>query len=185
MLRNEAAIFVDGRYTIQVRQQLPADTFEFKHVVKDSDVQWLLEKMTLNSKVGIDTRLHSLEWFREMKLELGQNKVEVIELENNPIDLCWKDRPKPCEEQIMLHEESFTGTSSQVKRKAAAEVIRKRKADFALITQLDSIAWILNIRGNDVPKLPVVRSFVILEKNGEVVFFVDQKNCPSIFRSCR
>ena len=74
VLRNEAAIFVDGRYTIQVRQQLPADTFEFKHVVKDSMLQWLLEKMTLNSRVGIDTRLHSLEWFREMKLELGQNK---------------------------------------------------------------------------------------------------------------
>ena len=181
VLKNEAAIFVDGRYTIQVRQQLPADTFEFKHAVKDPAVQWLLGKMTLNSRVGIDTRLHSLAWFREMKLELGQNKVEAIELENNPIDLCWKDKPKPCEGQIMLHKESFTGTSSQVKRNAAAEVIRKRKADFALITQLDSIAWILNIRGNDVPKLPVVRSFVILDKSGGAVFFVDKKKLPKAF----
>ena len=97
VLRNEGAIFVDGRYTIQVRQQLPADSFEFKHVVKDSMLQWLLEKLTVDSKVGVDTRLHSLEWFRKIKLELGQEQIEIVELENNPIDLCWKDRPKPCE----------------------------------------------------------------------------------------
>ena len=181
VLRNEGAIFVDGRYTIQVRQQLPADSFEFKHVVKDSMSQWLLEKLTVDSKVGVDTRLHSLEWFRKIKLELGQEQIEIVELENNPIDLCWKDRPRPCENQIMLLEESFTGMSSQAKRNGAAKVIQERKADFALITQLDSIAWILNIRGSDVPRLPVVRSFVILEKNGEVVFFVDQEKLPRAF----
>ncbi len=181
VLKSEAAIFVDGRYTIQVRQQLPAETFEFKHVFKDSAVQWLLEKLTLNSKVGIDSRLHSMEWFRKMKLELSQNKIEVAELENNPIDLCWKDRPKPCGGKIMLLKKSFTGISSQLKRNAAAKVIQERKADFALITQLDSIAWILNIRGNDVPKLPVVRSFAILDKNGELVLFVDQEKLPEGF----
>ena len=86
-----------------------------------------------------------------------------------------ENRPKPCEEEVILLGESFTGISSQEKRNKAAEEIKKRKADFALITQLDSIAWILNIRGNDVPRLPVVRSFAILESNGKSYFFVDQK----------
>ena len=181
VLRNSAAIFVDGRYTIQVRQQLPADTFEFKHATKDSPAEWLLEKLAANSKVGIDTRLHSMDWFRKMEHELRQNKIEVVELDKNPIDLCWKDRPKPCDDEIMLLEESFTGISSRTKRDTAAKVIRERKADFALITQLDSIAWILNIRGNDVPRLPVARSFAILESNGEVIIFVDEKKLPENF----
>ena len=107
VLRNSAAIFVDGRYTIQVRQQLPADTFEFKHATKDSPAEWILEKLATGSKVGIDTRLHSLDWFRKMEHELGQNKIEVVELDKNPIDLCWKDRPKPCGDEIMLLEEFF------------------------------------------------------------------------------
>ena len=181
VLRNSAAIFVDGRYTIQVRQQLPADTFEFKHVTKDSPAEWLLEKLATSSKVGIDTRLHSLDWFRKMEHELGQNKIEVVELDKNPIDLCWKDRPKPCDDEIMLLEEFFTGISSRTKRDTAAKVVRERKADFALITQLDSIAWILNIRGNDVPRLPVARSFAILESNGKVIIFVDEKKLPENF----
>ena len=181
VLRNSAAIFVDGRYTIQVRQQLPADTFEFKHVTKDSPAEWLLEKLAANSKVGIDTRLHSLDWFRKMEHELGQSKIEVVELDKNPIDLCWKDRPKPCGDKIMLLEESFTGISSRAKRDTAAKVVKERKADFALITQLDSIAWILNIRGNDVPRLPVARSFAILESNGKVIIFVDEKKLPENF----
>ena len=181
VVKDAAAIFVDGRYTIQVRQQLPADTFEFKHITKDSASEWILERLAVSSKIGIDTRLHSLEWFRKIELDLGQNKIEIVELDNNPIDLCWKDRPKPCDEEIMLLEKSFTGISSQVKRDTAAKVVRERKADFALITQLDSIAWILNIRGNDVPRLPVVRSFAILKSTGEIVIFVNEKKLPEGF----
>ena len=181
LLKNSAAIFVDGRYTIQAHQQLPGDTFEFKHATKDSPAEWLLGKLAASSRVGIDTRLHSLDWFRKMKLELEQNKIDVVELGNNPIDLCWKDRPKPCEEEIMLLEEFFTGMSSRAKRDTAAKLIRERKADFALITQLDSIAWILNIRGNDVPRLPVARSFAILESTGEFTIFIDEKKLPESF----
>ncbi|MBA57811.1 MAG: X-Pro aminopeptidase [Gammaproteobacteria bacterium] len=181
VLKRKTVLFVDGRYTIQVRQQVPDDGFEFKHIIKDHPIAWLSETLMSESRVGIDPRLHSLSWFQETKDILSQKKIELIELTENPIDSKWKNRPEESKEKYTLLDKIYTGTTSEKKRHLASIELKTKKAEFALITQLDSIAWILNIRGKDIPRLPVLLAFGILKNTGEMILFTDPEKLPEGF----
>lgn len=178
VLLDSAAVFVDGRYTIQVRQQVPESLFQFHHLVEEPHAQWLLETLNAAAKVGYDPRMHALKWQLDTKTLLAKKQIELQEVADNPIDLNWHDRPAPGKAPVMLLEDKYTGQDSVSKRQQIGAVIEKKGADSALITQLDSIAWLLNIRGSDVSHVPVLLGFSILGSDGQMALFTDLDKLP-------
>ncbi len=178
VLPESAVIFVDGRYTIQVRQQVPESLYEFHHLVEEPHVEWLLENVIEGASVGYDPRMHSLKWQRETKAKLAKQQIELQPILENPIDLHWHDRPAAGKASVMLLDEKYTGQRSVTKRQHIGEAITKKGADAVLVTQLDSIAWLLNIRGSDVPQVPVLLGFAIVKCDGQMALFTDLDKLP-------
>jgi len=181
VLKTRAAMFVDGRYTIQVRQQVPETSFEFHHLIEEPPTHWLLETLGDDARIGIDSRMHTLSWYQVTKKAFATKNIELIELDDNPIDLHWEDRPIPDHKLAMLLGEEYTGVNSEKKRQMISAEIQKSGADIALISQLVSIAWLLNIRGGDVPRLPVLLAFATLDSKGEMIIYTDPSKLPDAF----
>jgi Xaa-Pro aminopeptidase len=178
VLADSAAVFVDGRYTIQVRQQVPESLFEFHHLVEEPHAQWLANTLSAGSRVGYDPRMHALKWQLETKALLAKKQIELQEVTENPIDRSWDDRPAPGKAPAMLLDEVYTGQDSVSKRQQIGELIASKGADSALISQPDSIAWLLNIRGNDVTHVPILLGFSILGSDGKMAMFTDLDKLP-------
>ncbi len=183
VLADRAAIFVDGRYTVQVRKQVPAELFEFLHLVETPHLDWLADQLRGGSRVGYDSRLHPFTWQQEAEKIFAKAGLDFIELDENLVDACWEDRPQETIETAMMLPEDLTGRSSLDKRHAIAAAIAEEGAEAALIFAADSIAWLLNIRGQDVPCLPVVLGFGLLHADGRMQFFTNPSKIPEGFEA--
>ena len=183
VLRDAAAIFVDGRYTVQVRQQVSEELFEILHLVDEPHVEWLANQLEAGDRAGYDARMHTLEWQRAASKTLESRQISLVEVSENPVDHCWHDRPEPAVYPALLLAKSYTGRDSLDKRRAIGAAIGEKGADAALIFAADSVAWLLNIRGNDIPALPLVLGYALLDKNGEMVFFTNPAKIPRGFRA--
>lgn len=181
ILRERAAIFVDGRYTVQVRQEVPAALFDYHHLIEEPPAQWLAANLPQGARVACDPRLHSLHWYRQTHSALAVAGVELIADTDNLIDRCWHDRPEAVCRPALLLDAAFTGESSGDKRQRIAELLRTGGCDAALLFAPDSVSWLLNIRGTDMPQLPVVQSFAVLAASGELTLFIDPRRLPEGF----
>lgn len=173
ILMDKAALFVDGRYTVQARQQVDASDFLFLHLTQDPLTDWLMTQLPPHSRVGIDARLHSLDWYRKTEQVLDSVQITLHPLQQNPIDQHWQDRPAAPASAVRLFPENVAGESSSAKRQRIAAQLRTQSADALLLTQNESINWLLNIRGNDIPALPVVSAFAILYSNATLDLFIE------------
>ncbi|HEY6131578.1 MAG TPA: aminopeptidase P family protein [Halioglobus sp.] len=181
VLSDRAAMFVDGRYTVQVRAEVSPELFEYHHLVDEPQAQWLAATLPSGARVACDPRLHSLQWYRDTKNTLATAGIELVADTDNLIDRCWLDRPEAVCKPALLLDETYTGESSREKRQRIARDIQARSCDAALIFAPDSVSWLLNIRGTDMPQLPVVQSFALLEASGELTLFVDPQRVPEGF----
>ncbi|HGH6016413.1 TPA: aminopeptidase P family protein [Vibrio mimicus] len=169
---NHAAIFVDGRYTVQVRKQVSAELFEYRHLIEEPYLSWLVQTLPQGSKVGYDPRMHRGSWLTQAQKYLA-GRVLLTPVTGNPIDLLWTDRPAPVVSEMRLMPLSSVGQTSLEKRQLIANALREKNADCVVLTELDSIAWLLNIRGLDVSRLPVLLSHAIVHSDSSVDFFLD------------
>ncbi len=179
LLAGQAALFVDGRYTLQARQQAPAPLFQCRHLIDEPPLEWLASQLHAGQRVGVDPRLHSLRWFRQAEARLARSGLSLVALENNPVDALWLDRPAPGKAAARLYPEQLAGQSSQQKRQAIASQLRQQGLDAALLTQADSINWLLNLRGRDIPCLPVVLGFALLHADASLDLFIDPDKLPA------
>ncbi|MGR5179185.1 aminopeptidase P family protein [Vibrio parahaemolyticus] len=171
--RQSAAIFVDGRYTVQVKKQVPEGIFEYCHLIEQPPLTWAKNTLEPGSRIGIDPRMHRGSWFQNALEQLDGN-FELVATDINPVDLFWSDRPAPQLSQVRLMPLDKVGQSSMDKRTLLGAELVKSGADAAIITELDSICWLLNIRGLDVSRLPVLLSHAILYSDGTTQFFIDE-----------
>ncbi|SON51192.1 aminopeptidase P family protein [Vibrio tapetis] len=178
--QDRAAIFVDGRYTVQVTKQVPSETFEYCHLIENPPIDWICSELKQGAKVAVDARMHSANWLSNSQQKLT-DKGELCILGSNPIDVLWHDRPEAKFTDASLMSEEKSGLSSTAKRHQIAKELIERKADAALLTQLDSICWLLNVRGLDVSRLPVLLSHAIIYNTGNVDFFIDSTRLPAEF----
>ena len=174
LLDNRAAIFVDGRYTLQAQQQVNISVFELHHIAKSSPKKWLAE-MPAKTQLGYDPWLHSPKEVDMLTQACNRANSALIALENNPIDTIWIDQPAAPSNPIVAYSHERAGETSQHKRARIGKLVSKTGATAVLLTAPDSIAWLLNIRGSDLEYTPVPLAFAILLDNGEVQLFV----CPS------
>ncbi|ENM1126590.1 aminopeptidase P family protein [Vibrio parahaemolyticus] len=178
--QDKAAIFVDGRYTVQVTKQVPNELFEYRHLIEEPALDWIQDNLTANASVAIDPRMHSSAWLDMAQAKLA-GKLELNILSSNPIDALWHDRPAPVVSDVRLMPTEAVGQSSESKRKEIAQLVTKAGADSAVITALDSICWLLNVRGLDVSRLPVLLSHAILHADSSVEYFLDPARLPAEF----
>ncbi len=180
---DHAAIFVDGRYTVQVREQVDGQLFDYKSVPAESLAGWLAEVCEDGARIAYDPWLHTWAWVEALEKQVNPKGVTLIPLASNPIDAVWADRPEPSAAVATVHDETLAGRSSADKRAAVADWLVKEGHDAVVIPALDSVAWLLNIRGADVSHTPVALSYVIARKDGSAELFIaPEKVTPELTR---
>ncbi|NYT40925.1 aminopeptidase P family protein [Sphingomonas sp. R-74633] len=172
VLSSEAAIFTDGRYTLQVRQQVSADDWEYVGVPATSIATWLGKHAPEGGRIGYDPWLHTRAWVEEAKKALAEKGAELVAVNTNPIDAVWPDKPAPSDATLAVQTDDLAGKSSPAKRAEIADWLAERKADAVVLSALDSIAWAFNIRGTDVSHTPVALAYAIVNADGTADFFV-------------
>ena len=161
VLGEDAAIFVDGRYTIQVRDQVDMAVFPACHLINEPVTDWLAERLQPGQKLGIDAMLHTVREVRRLEDICETAGATLVKLHNNPIDTVWKDRPEPPLGQVSLYPVELAGRASKDKIAEIQSALGEKKADACVLTQPDSIAWLFNIRGSDVTHTPLPLSLFI------------------------
>jgi Xaa-Pro aminopeptidase len=173
VLDKAAALFVDGRYVLQARAQIDPALFEVLQTPEAKASTWLIGKLSRGSTVGYDPSLHTIKEIERLTETLNKSGIKLVPVENNPIDAAWRDRPTPPSAPVVQHGLEFAGRSAQDKINDVQEVLRQDKADAVLLTMLDSIAWLFNIRGGDIKHTPVALAFAIVPANGRPTLFID------------
>ena len=153
-LLDKAAIFVDGRYTLQVRNQTDTSLFETLDVVNDGPANWIEANLPKGAKLGYDPWLHTQGAIDRLRMSVERAGGSLVSLATNPLDAAWPDQPEPPRARAVPHPIELAGESSQSKRTRIAAELEKRAIDAAVLTLPDSICWLLNIRGADVPHTP-------------------------------
>ncbi len=171
VLKDAAALFVDGRYTAQVKTQADASVFEFRHVVDEPPTEWIARKLKPGDKLGYDPHLHTPDAVARFAVACGKTGAALVAVDSNPIDAIWRDRPPAPLGAITPHPRRFAGES------AGEKIARARKAltssDGLLISDPHNLAWLFNIRGSDVSYTPLPLGYGYLPHEGRPVVFVD------------
>ncbi|MFC7536411.1 aminopeptidase P family protein [Sphingomonas sp. GCM10030256] len=172
VLPAEAAIFTDGRYTLQVRAQVDGEQWSFQSVPETSIAAWLKEQAPEGARIGYDPWLHSRSWVKQASEALSARGAELVPVSANPIDKVWSDRPAASNAKLAVHPERLAGRSSADKRQEIADWLTGQGADAAVLAALDSIAWTFNIRGSDVSHTPVALAYALVRSDGTADLFV-------------
>ena len=172
VLPQEAAIFVDGRYTLQVRQQVSPTEWSYQSVPETSTTEWLKEHAPEKARIGYDPWLHTRDWVNKAKEALASRGAELVAVARNPIDEIWKDRPEASKAHLIIQPDQYAGKSAAEKRTEIADWLATQHADAAVLSALDSIAWAFNIRGQDVTHTPVALAYALVNADGTADLFV-------------
>lgn len=169
VLKDRAVVLSDGRYTIQLKQQVDSRLFDVGDSTKTSAADWIAEHAD-GAVIGYDARLHTP---REIAA-FEKKGIRLKALAANPLDAVWDDRPPAPSAKVESFPMSSAGVSSQDKLDQVAEVLREKKCDAAIIALPDSIAWLLNVRSNDIPHIPVALSYAIVRSDGTLDWFIKE-----------
>ena len=172
VLSEEAAIFVDGRYTLQVRQQVSPTEWSYQSVPETSTTEWLKEHAPEGARIGYDPWLHTRDWVNKAKEALATRGAELVAVARNPIDEIWTDRPEASKAHLVVQPDEYAGKSAAEKRTEIGDWLAKQHADAAVLSALDSIAWAFNIRGQDVTHTPVALAYALVHADGTADLFV-------------
>ncbi|WP_193367685.1 aminopeptidase P family protein [Pelagibius marinus] len=173
VLSDRAAVFVDGRYTLQVRQEVDETLFTPRHISEEPLSDWLKEHLRPGQRLAYDPWLHTEDQVRRLEKTLDGLGASLVALEENPLDAAWRDRPAPPKAEVRLHDLALAGRSSADKREELGGELHEAGVAAVVLTLPDSIAWLLNVRGGDVSHSPLPLSFALLHADGGVEWFVD------------
>ena len=179
VLADKAAVFTDGRYVLQLAAQTDPDLWERRHITEDPPPAWLAANTVHGAKIGYDPLLISEEGLgRYAEAGLAMQPVTL-----NPIDAVWTDRPAPPRAPAVPHSLEYAGRTATEKRDQIAGLLREAKQDAAVISDPASIAWLLNIRGDDVPFTPFALGFALSYADGGTELFMDPAKLPDATRA--
>lgn len=175
VLRDRAFMFVDGRYTLQVRSEVDLGIFAIESLVDNPPASWIKDNLGKGTRLGFDPWLHTTGEVKALQASAEQSGATLVPLDRNPIDIIWKDRPEPPQAPVEIHPIGFAGELAKDKLARLASAIGKDGATHAVLTDPSSIAWAFNIRGGDVPHTPLALGFAILAADGSHQLFIDKR----------
>ncbi|MBV8594096.1 MAG: aminopeptidase P family N-terminal domain-containing protein, partial [Caulobacteraceae bacterium] len=174
ILKDRAAIFVDGRYTLQVRDQVDETLFEVRDLVEGGPPLYLREAVQSGWSIGYDPRLHSPDALERLKTAVESAGARLAPVVDNPVDQGWGSaRPSQPEALVVPHPTEYSGEDSAAKRARLGKALGKEGADAAIITAPASVAWLFNVRGGDVIRSPLPLAQAILRADGTADLFLD------------
>ncbi|MGC2413929.1 MAG: aminopeptidase P family N-terminal domain-containing protein, partial [Stellaceae bacterium] len=174
VLKERAALFVDGRYTLQAAAQADTALFEIHHLIDEPPARWLAGALTKGMLIGYDPWLHTPQEVERLKggAERAGASLKPVD---NPVDRIWPGRPPMPLAPVVPHPDRFAGESAAAKRTRIGRALAEDGAAAVVLTSPESIAWLLNIRGGDVPHTPLPLSFAMLRQDGGVTLFIDRR----------
>ncbi|TGQ69692.1 aminopeptidase P family protein [Mesorhizobium sp. M00.F.Ca.ET.186.01.1.1] len=175
VLSDRAFVFVDGRYTLQVRSEVDLGIFSIESLVDNPPAVWLRDAIGKGARLGFDPWLHTISEVKALQASADKTGAVLVPLDKNPIDIVWKDQPEAPVAPVELHPIGFAGELAKDKLARLAVALGKDGATHAVLTDPSSIAWAFNIRGGDVPHTPLVLGFAILAADGSHQLFMDQR----------
>jgi Xaa-Pro aminopeptidase len=183
VLADRAALFVDGRYTLQAAAQADATLFEIRHLIDEPPARWLGGALAHGMVVGYDPWLHTPQDVERLRAGAARSGATLTAVDSNPVDQVWPGKPLAPLAPVVPHPERYAGESAAAKRSRLGRALAEEGVAAAVLTMPESIAWLLNIRGGDVPHTPLPLSFAILRDDGGVTLFIDtRKLAPGLDR---
>jgi Xaa-Pro aminopeptidase len=174
ILRDKAAVFVDGRYALQVRDQVDGGLFEVRDLVEGGVPAWLEATLSAGQTIGYDPRLHSPDALDRLRAAAAKAGAALKAAEPNPLDLAWgPERPPQPMAPVVPHPLAYAGEASADKRARIGAALEDHGVDAAVLTAPASIAWLFNIRGGDVIRSPLPLGQAILNADGSAALFLD------------
>jgi Xaa-Pro aminopeptidase len=183
VLMDRAALFVDGRYTLQVRQQADPSLFAIEHLVETPPPQWLERNLTAEDRLGYDPWLHTIESAERLAKACQASGAALVAVEPDLFDAIWPDRPAPPLGPVRLHDIAFAGEEAITKLSRIRPEIGKHKADALVVSDPHCVAWAFNIRGSDVPHTPLPLAFAIIPREGRPALYVDGRKLANDVRN--
>ena len=179
VLEQKAGIFVDGRYRLQVREQVDLAHFQPVDWPETTLQSWLLENVSEKSQIGFDPWLHTPSQIEEIEKALSSGNISLVPCENL-VDAIWEDRPPAPSAPFFVHPDTFAGETHHEKRHRLAAELRSTGVAAAVISLADSVAWLFNIRGNDIEKNPVPHAQAVLFADGHAQLFAAEGKSSAI-----
>ena len=171
VLAGEAAVFVDGRYTVQIRQQIDTGVFTPESLIDHPPEAWLGERLTDGQRIGFDPWLHTPAQVERLTRAVEAAGARLVAVDGNPIDAVWPDRPAMPKGAVTLHPEHLAGLD----RVAKLVAVRDKLGDgeTLLVSDPHAVAWLFNMRGADVGHTPLPMSYALVPKSGRPTLYVD------------
>ena len=173
VLADKAAVFVDGRYTVQAESQVDKSVFAIEHLVDMPPNQWLAKNAKAGDRIGYDPWLHTSESVERLKQAAADAGAELVALDGNPIDALWRDRPAPPSGKVVLRDIALAGESASDKLKRVRAELDKAKVDALVMSDPQNVAWTFNIRGSDIAHTPLALAFALIPREGRPRLYVE------------
>lgn len=183
VMKDRAAIFVDGRYTVQVRDQVDDAFFDYVDITEISVDAWLAANAPKGARIGYDPMLHSAAGVKKLAAAADKAGFTLVAIDANPVDKAWTDQPAPPAAPARAHAIAFSGQAGDEKRSEIAAKIRALGADAVLITAPPSVAWLFNIRGGDVARTPLPLCRAIVRADGSADLFIAPEKVDDAVRA--
>jgi Xaa-Pro aminopeptidase len=182
VLAERAAIFVDGRYQVQVGEEVDTALFAVEHLVERPPPVWIEANLKAGQKLGYSPWLHTVDGAEQLGRACATAGASLVPVTDNPIDAIWSGRPAaPCG-AVVLHDLRYAGEDAQEKLERVRAELKKFAADALVVCDPHAVSWLFNIRGSDIPHTPVVLAFAIVSKDGRPALYVDSRKLSNDVR---
>ncbi len=175
VLTDRAAVFSDGRYSLQLAAQTDGDLFERRDLVEGGVPAYLESAARPGEVIGYDPRLHSPDQLARLKAAADKAGASLKSVDANPLDLAWRERPAQPQAAVRPHPLSHAGEAGDEKRTRVGQALDRAGAEVAVLTAPSSIAWLFNLRGGDVIRSPLPLGQAILQADGSARLFLDPR----------
>src|SRR5579863_2082220 len=173
VLADRAVLFVDGRYTVQARDEVDTAAFAIAHLVEHPPPGWLEANLPAGAKLGYAPWLHTVDGAERLAKACEAAGGSLVAVADNPVDACWHDRPPPPRGAVVLHDLRYAGEAAATKLARLRAEMQKFSADALVVSDPQAVCWLFNIRGSDVPHTPVALAFAMVPKAGRPSLYID------------
>ena len=178
ILLKKAALFVDGRYTTQARDEVSSKLYSYHHLIDASPQLWLQDQLKKGERLGYDPALLTIAEARRYTEACAKVGAKFVPVKDNLIDLIWEDQPARAQQPLFLQPDKFAGKSAKVKLSDISAQLKKTASDAVFLADPSSVAWAFNLRGRDVPFTPVVLAYALVHQKGKAEIFIEAERLP-------
>ena len=182
VLADRAVLFVDGRYQVQVHEEVDGAIFSLEHLVDNPPPAWIEANLRPGAQLGYSPWLHTIDGAERLAKAAAAARASLVAVEDNPVDAVWTDRPQPPLGAVVAHDLRYAGEDTAAKLERIRADMQKFSANTLVVSDPHAVSWLFNIRGSDIPHTPVVLAFATVPKEGRPALFVDLRKLGTEIR---